>query len=431
VNYPDSVHFLYALGNEIKTAKFGLERIRAVLDRLGRPQDKLRIVHVAGTNGKGSTCAMIESALRVAPAAASAPPTPRTGLFTSPHLAEPTERIRIDGQPLPAAQFTEAFNRVHAAVEELLASGAIDLHTTYFETVTAMALLVFAEERTKTVVLEVGLGGRLDATNVVVPELCVITPVDFDHEAFLGKSLESIAAEKAGILKAGVPAVFSRQRPEAAQVLDLRAAELSIPVARTAGWAITDLELSSTGSRFRLSGERELAIACPLAGEHQVENAATAAVALTRLGVSDSAIEAGIAETRWPGRLERVSENPEIILDGAHNPAGARALAAYIDRFYSQRRVRLIYGAMRDKAVAEIGGILFPKAAQVMVTAPKQARALSPEAMREIADHPDLRVAPTLEDALELVRDASENEVIFITGSLFLVAEARAIYVPR
>jgi dihydrofolate synthase/folylpolyglutamate synthase len=422
VNYPDSVEFLYALGNEIKTTKLGLERIGAVLEALGRPQDGLRIVHVAGTNGKGSTCAMIEAALRVGVEGAR-----RTGLFSSPHLAEPTERIRINGEAVTVERFTEAFNRVHAVVEELLASGAIDLHTTYFETVTAMALLVFAEERADVVVLEVGLGGRLDATNVVVPELCVITQVDFDHEAYLGKSLEAIAGEKAGILKAGVPAVFSRQRPEVEKVLDLRAAGLSIPVARTAGWTVSELELTARGSRFHLSGERELDIACPLAGEHQVENAATAAVALTRLGVSDSAIVEGIGKAEWPGRLERISEHPEIILDGAHNPAGARALAAYIDRFYAGRRVRLIYGAMRDKAVAEIGGILFPRAQEVIVTAPRQARALSPEAMREIAEHADLRVAPTLEDALEMVRDAGDGDVVFITGSLFLVAEARAI----
>ena len=217
--YLDSVQFLYSLGNEIKTAKLGLERIRAVLQALGRPQDRLRFVHVAGTNGKGSTCAMIESALRASGL--------RTGLFTSPHLAEPTERIRIDGAPISADRFAAAFDRVHAA-------NAPDNHTTYFETVTAMALLVFAEERVDMVVLEVGLGGRLDATNVVSPDLSVITPVDFDHEAFLGKSLDSIAAEKAGILKPGVPAVFARQRPEAARVLDRRAAELSIPVARTA-----------------------------------------------------------------------------------------------------------------------------------------------------------------------------------------------------
>ena len=161
MNYPDSVQFLYALGNEIKTVKLGLDRIRTVLDALGRPQGHLQIVHVAGTNGKGSTCAMIESGLRSHGV--------RTGLFTSPHLFEPTERIRLDGRPISAERFTAAFDRVHSVVEELLAAGAIDLHTTYFETVTAMALLVFAEERAETVVLEVGLGGRLDATNVVRP----------------------------------------------------------------------------------------------------------------------------------------------------------------------------------------------------------------------------------------------------------------------
>jgi dihydrofolate synthase/folylpolyglutamate synthase len=421
--YPDSVQFLYSLGNEIKSAKLGLERIRAVLEALGRPQDRLRFVHVAGTNGKGSTCAMVESALRTA----GAPSGPRTGLFTSPHLAEPTERIRIDGRPIAADQFAEVFDRVHFAVEKLLAAGAIDLHTTYFETVTAMALLAFAEEGADMVVLEVGLGGRLDATNVVSPELCVITPVDFDHEAYLGKSLESIAGEKAGILKPGVPAVFARQRPEAARVLDQRAAELSIPVARTADWSVCDLDLDARGSRFRLTGGRDLRLACPLAGEHQVENTVTAAVALACLGVADSAIEAGIARARWPGRLERVCERPEIILDGAHNPAGARALAAYIDRFYGHRRVRLIYGAMRDKAIDEISGILFPRAHQVIVTAPLQARALAPEALRDIGGHPDLRTAPTLRDALALVEDAAPEDVVFVTGSLFLVAEARAI----
>jgi dihydrofolate synthase/folylpolyglutamate synthase len=359
---------------------------------------------------------MVESALR----AAGAPYGPRTGLFTSPHLAEPTERIRIGGRPVAAERFAEAFDRVHAV-------NALEDHTTYFETVTAMALLVFAEERADMVVLEVGLGGRLDATNVVSPDLCVITPVDFDHEAFLGKSLESIAGEKAGILKPGVPAVFARQRPEAARVLDQRAAELSIPVFRTTDWSVRDLDVDARGSRFRLTGERHLHLACPLAGEHQVENAVTAAVALARLGIADSAIETGIARTRWPGRLERVSERPEIILDGAHNPAGARALAAYIDRFYSHRPVRLIYGAMRDKAIDEISGILFPRAQQVIVTAPQQARALAPEALRDIGAHPGLRTAPTLRDALALVEDASPEDVIFITGSLFLVAEARAI----
>jgi dihydrofolate synthase / folylpolyglutamate synthase len=416
VNYPDSVHFLYALGNEIKTAKLGLDRIRLVLDALGRPQDSRRFVHVAGTNGKGSVCAMIESALRAG--------GQRTGLFTSPHLAEPTERIRIDGRPIGSGDFAEAFNRVHTASEELLAAGAIDLHPTYFETVTAMAMLVFAERKTDRVVLEVGLGGRLDATNVVSPELCVITPIDFDHEMYLGRSIEAIAGEKAGILKPGVPAVFARQRPEAEAVLSARATD----VARTSDWRVRDLELTARESRFRLEPVR-LNLVCPLAGEHQVENAVTAARALDRLGVPPAVIEQGIAAAQWPGRLERVSERPEIIVDGAHNPAGARALAAYITRFYAGRRVRLIFGAMRDKAVAEIGGILFPLAAEVIVTAPRQSRALSPEAMRDIVDSIQLRVAPDLEAALELVGDAAPEDVVFITGSLFLVAEARQLLI--
>lgn len=416
MNYPDSVQFLYALGNEIKTAKLGLERIRAVLEALGNPQHRCRFVHVAGTNGKGSTCAMIESALRVSGR--------RTGLFTSPHLAEPTERIRINGEAVSAAEFADAFHRVHACVEHLIEAGTIDLHTTYFETVTAMALLLFAERRTDMVVLEVGLGGRLDATNVVHPELCVITPIDFDHEQYLGRSLEAIAGEKAGILKPRVPAVFSRQRPEAAALLDRRAAELGVPVSRVSECSITNLSMDARGSRFEIDSHQ---VHCPLGGEHQVENAAAALLALLRLGVRPADIEAGIAVTRWPGRLEHVSENPEIILDGAHNPAGARALAAYIERFYRSRRVRIIYGTMRDKSVAEIGGILFPLAQELIVTAPRQARALAPEAVVELADHPNTRTAPTVADALKLVRDASPEDVVFITGSLFLVAEARAL----
>jgi dihydrofolate synthase/folylpolyglutamate synthase len=418
VDYPDSVQFLYALGNEIRTAKLGLDRIRAVLDALGRPQDRCRFVHVAGTNGKGSTCAMIESGLRAAGL--------RTGLFTSPHLAEPTERIRINGEPVDAGRFAAAFDRVHRTVENLIDAGAIDLHTTYFETVTAMALLIFAEERTDMVVLEVGLGGRLDATNVVRPELCVITPIDFDHEAFLGRDLESIAGEKAGILKPGVPAVFARQRPEAGPILDAHAEQVGTPVARTSGWQVYDLDLHARGSRFGVgqAAPPALLIDCPLAGEHQVENAVTAALALKSLGIADPSIQAGIARTSWPGRLERVSEIPEIVLDGAHNPAAARALAAYIARFYGARRVRLVYGAMRDKAVAEVGGILFPHAQEVIVTAPRQARAIAPEALRGVVDHPNLRAAAHLEDALAI---PPGDAVTFITGSLFLVAEARAI----
>ncbi len=362
---------------------------------------------------------MIESGLRAAGC--------RTGLFISPHLNEPTERIQIAGAPIGAGRFAAAFDRVHRVVEELIDSGRIDLHTTYFETVTAMALLVFAEEAVDRVVLEVGLGGRLDATNLVGPELCVVTRVDFDHEAFLGKSLESIAAEKAGILKPGVPAVFSRQRPEAAAVLEQKAADMGAAVFRTSDLRVRNVELDARGSRFEILGDSPLRIHCPLAGEHQVENALTAALALTRLKVRNEAIADGIARTRWPGRLERVSERPEVILDGAHNPDGARALAAYIRRFYTGRRIRLIYGAMRDKAVGEIGGILFPLAEEVILTAPRQSRALSTAALEAFTEHSNVRVAPSIEEALAMVRHAPPADAVFVTGSLFLVAEARAV----
>jgi dihydrofolate synthase/folylpolyglutamate synthase len=416
LTYPDSVRFLYALGNEVKTAKLGLERIGALLQALGHPQQAGRIVHVAGTNGKGSTSAMIESGLRAAGY--------RTGLFTSPHLVEPTERIQVAGHPVSAARFAAAFDQIHACAETLLREGRIDLHPTYFESVTAMALLLFRECGVEFAVLEVGLGGRLDATNVVTPELCVVTPVDFDHEAYLGKSLESIAGEKAGILKPGVRAVFARQRAEASGVLEARAAALGVAVTHSSEAQISTVELHARGSDFLWDALR---VSCPLPGEHQVENARTAIAALCLLGIAPPTIARGIAQTTWPGRLERVAVNPEIILDGAHNPAGARALADYLDRFYEPRRVWLIYGAMRDKAVEEMTAILFPRAGHVIVTAPEQARALRPESIRALADHDEIQVAANIREALALAAGAAPCDAIFVTGSLFLVGEARAL----
>jgi dihydrofolate synthase/folylpolyglutamate synthase len=421
MNYPDSVQFLYALGNEIKTAKLGLERITSLLNALGGPHRQGCFVHVAGTNGKGSVCAMVESGLRAA--------GQRTGLFTSPHLVEPVERIRIAGEPVSAGEFAAAFNRVHDTAEELLEIGAIDLHPTYFETVTAMGFLMFAQHRCDRVVLEVGLGGRLDATNVVMPEICAVTPIDFDHEAWLGKSLEAIAGEKAGILKRGVPVVLSKQHPEAEATVVARAREIGAPVSRTSEWPIHNLELTPTGSTFTLSARNgPLQIVCLLAGEHQVENARTAAAILDCLEISAPAIERGIAAARWPGRLECVARRPDVILDGAHNPAGARALRAYIERFCKGRKIWMIYGAMRDKAVAEMTGILFPAATEIIATAPRQTRAVRPEAIAELAEHGRVRIAPTLAEALALARrDAMPDDAIFITGSLFLIGEAKGL----
>src|SRR5579872_6816365 len=241
MNYAESVRFLYSLGNEIQTAKFGLGRITRLLDAVGNPHRTGRFVHVAGTNGKGSTSAMIEAGLREA----GVP----TGLYTSPHLIEPTERIRISGQAVSEDRFAEAFSEVHEISERLERSGILDLHPTYFECVTAMAFLLFDRARVDTAVLEVGLGGRLDATNVVRPALSVITPIDFDHQIFLGDTLDKIAAEKAGILKPGIPAVFAAQPPEAEAVLRAHAQG---PFTLSRDWAITDLELDARGSRFRM-----------------------------------------------------------------------------------------------------------------------------------------------------------------------------------
>jgi dihydrofolate synthase / folylpolyglutamate synthase len=407
MNYPDSVRFLYALGNEMKSAKLGLERIRAVLAALGNPEQAYRIVHVAGTNGKGSTCAMIDAGLQTAGV--------RTGLFTSPHLIEPTERIQIDGIPVSEADFTKAFHTVHQAAEAL----DLDCHPTYFETVAAMAFLLFREKHVETAVVEVGLGGRLDATNVVHPALTVITPIDFDHEAYLGNTIEAIAGEKAGILKPGVPAVFARQRPEAEAVLEARAKELGIAVHRAAEATISDVQLDARCSSFEIGGIGS--VTCPLAGEHQVDNATTAALALRALGVSPK----GIGDARWPGRLEHISPNPDVVLDGAHNPAGARALARYLEKIYPHRKRWMVYGAMRDKSVEEIAGILFPLADELIFTAPDSTRALRPEALVELAGRG--RATQNIRAALDLLKEeAAAEDVVIITGSLYLVGEARA-----
>jgi dihydrofolate synthase/folylpolyglutamate synthase len=409
MTYAESVRYLYSLGNEVLTAKLGLERITALLEALGNPHRACRWVHVAGTNGKGSTCAMIEAGLRAAGI--------RTGLYISPHLVEPTERIQILGQPVSQEQFAKAFLTVHEMAERMLASGAIDMHPTYFETVTAMAFVMFADAKLDTVVLEVGLGGRLDATNVVTPQLCVITPIDYDHQVFLGDTIEQIAAEKGGILKPGVRAVFAEQRPEAEVVLS---AQAQGPYTLSREWPITDLAMDARGSRFRLQGaSRSMDVVCPLAGEHQVENARVAAIALTELGV----LPDGIASTHWPARLELVSERPEIVIDGAHNPAGTRALVAYIRRFYSGRRIWMVYGALRDKAVAEMTSILFPLADQVILTAPANTRALAPEDIPA----PGARITHSMAEALSLLGDATSDAAIFITGSLYLAGEARAL----
>lgn len=417
--YPDSVRYLYALGNEIKAGKFDLHGIAAVLARLGHPEHAARVVHVAGTNGKGSTCTMIASAVQRAGY--------RTGLYTSPHLVSPTERIRVDGAAVSEEEFAAAFDVVHRVAEEMLAAGELAWHPTYFETVTAMAFVLFRERGVEWIVLEVGLGGRLDATNVVTPELSVITPIDYDHEAWLGHTIGAIAGEKAGIIKPGVPVVIARQRPEAEQVVAERAREVGAPLVRAEAYAAAGVCLHERGSSFEWEG---LAMECPLAGAHQVDNTVTALTALRQLGIPPEAMREGIRAARWPGRLEYVAERPAIVLDGAHNPAGVRALGAYIREWAGARKVWLIYATMRDKSVGEIADVLFPLVHELVLTAADNPRALDPRTLLRHIDHPKARTAANVAEALGLVRrEAAADDLVFVSGSLYLVGEARAILV--
>jgi dihydrofolate synthase/folylpolyglutamate synthase len=420
MSYPDSVRYLYSLGNELRAgAKWGLERMQTLLRALGNPEQGHRFVHVAGTNGKGSTCAMIASILQRAGL--------HTGLYTSPHLIEPTERIQIDGLAVTRDEFVQAFETVHDCAEKLLRQQHLDAHPSYFETITAMALLIF-KERCDISVIEVGLGGRLDATNVVAPELCVITPVAYDHESFLGNTLESIASEKAGILKPGVSLVLAKQLPPADAVISDRARQLGSRIIRTEDALVTKVNLSPYGSSFSLDG---LAWECALPGKHQIENATAAILACRELSVAANAIQAGLRDARWPGRLEFISRQPDFVLDGAHNPAAAAALAEYIREFWNSRPVWLVYGAMRDKAIEEVTAELFPLADRLIVTAPNFLRALRPEAILELAPHPHATVTHTIAEAIDIARTAPQDAIVFFTGSLFVVGEARALLMGR
>lgn len=414
MTYASSVRFLYSLGNELKVgAKWDLNRMRVLLAALGNPETGQRFVHVAGTNGKGSTSAMLASILSAAGL--------RTGLYTSPHLQEPAERIRIDGTDVSERDFAAAFNQVHEAAERLEAEGSIDGYPSYFETATAMAFLVF-RERTDISVIEVGLGGRLDATNVISPELAIITPISFDHEAFLGNTLESIASEKAGILKARVPLVLARQLEEAERVVTRVAAELAVPIHHTRDVALSNVHMTPQGCEFEADG---LVLRHSLPGRHQVENATAAIMSAKLLNVAPEAIRKGLADARWPGRLEFVSHNPDFILDGAHNPAGARALAQYIREFCAGRPVWIVYGTMRDKAIDEVAAELFPLAHRLILTAPDFSRALRPEAIADVTEHPNRVIAMNLSEAIRIARAAPRDAAVFFTGSLFIVGEAR------
>jgi len=441
MNYDEAVRYLLSLGRELAAptqaaaAKFNLENITVLLERLGRPDRAYPCVHIAGTNGKGSTAAFVEAILRDAGF--------RTGLNTSPHLERINERIRINGEEVSDEIFAETFTRIHALIEELLAEGKLRAHPTYFECVTALAFEVFARERVEFGVIEVGLGGRLDATNVITPVVSVITRIDFDHENFLGHSLPEIAVEKLGIVKHGVTVVSAPQLEEVQELVRARAKELHAPLVEVEEAFVTVSEHTERGCvsaavKVVETGE-ELQIELRLPGRFQLQNALNAAAAARILQargfrVTNENIERGIAAAVWPGRLERLQERPDIYLDGAHNPGAARELAKFLEENFGGRCVHLLYGAMRDKAVDEVSGILFPHAAEVIFTQPGTPRAVSAAQLAEMAGHHAARfsVIPDAEKALEAaLAKARPEDAIFVTGSLYLVGQLRHAWKAR
>ena len=365
------------------------------------------------------------------------------GFIRRPIWKRINERIRINGENISDAEFADIWTRIAAAIERLMASGALASHPTFFECVTAIAFVAFAERGVEFAVYEVGMGGRWDATNIVQPEIGVITQIDFDHENFLGHSIEEIAGEKAGIIKSGMRVVSSIDRPEALNVVSAQCDKVRATLFDVDKlWRVDRIE--SAGDCYRaaiseLPQGSSLALAPSLPGRFQVRNAlaaATAAKLLSERGVKISTddIQRGIAMAQWPGRLERLSERPALYLDGTHNPAGARELLRFWNDNFKDRKIILVYGAMRDKAVDEIAGQLFPCADSVILTEPRQPRAVSASLLSEMTSHfaKSLSVIPdpvkALETALHMV---GPEDAVFATGSLFLVGELRGYWHRR
>jgi dihydrofolate synthase/folylpolyglutamate synthase len=442
MNYDEALQSLFTLGRELgaprqaRLEKFGLNNISILAEELGSPHRAVPCAHIAGTNGKGSTAAMLESILRDAGF--------RTGLYTSPHLERINERIRIDGENISDDDFAAVWTRVRATIERLMASGKMAGHPTFFDCVTAIAFVAFAEHHVDFSIYEVGMGGRFDATNIVHPEIGVITPIDFDHENFLGHSIEEIAGEKAGIIKPGMWVVSSVTRPEALRVVakQCEAAEAKLLNVDEL-WRIDHVESQAGLYRAtitsRISATKSLVLAPSLPGAFQIRNALAAATAAQRLAergmaITNENIERGTAAARWPGRLERLSERPDVYLDGTHNPAGARELLRFWDDNFKGRKIFLVYGAMRDKAVDEVAGQLFPHAETTILTAPRQPRAISASLLGEMTRHfaKNAIVIPDASDALEAaLHMASPEDAVFATGSLFLVGELRSYWQHR
>jgi dihydrofolate synthase / folylpolyglutamate synthase len=425
MTYSDSLAYLAALGQELRGVKFDLANMRHILGPLGHPERSYPSAIVAGTNGKGSTSAMLASILTRSGY--------KTGLYTSPHLVSVNERIRVDGREVTNDEFASAFSEVGTAVANLLSQGVLARHPSFFEFLTATAFVHFRRVQAGFAVLEVGMGGRLDATNVVDPEVAVITNVDLDHMEYLGTTHAAIAVEKAGVIRGGRPVISGCAHPDAAEVVRRRSAELGAELVEIPAFARVE-NLQARHGRYDfdlgLNGTRFINLHTPLQGRFQVENTAAAVAAawkLTERGwtIPNEAIAEGVARANWPGRLEVFGEEPLTLLDGAHNPAAARAVAEFVRTELAGRPLTLLYASMRDKAVEEISSLLFPLASKIYLTRSPQPRAATPEEILDRSgtqDLPAIAIEPDPVRALLAARrSAPAGGVVLAAGSLFLV----------
>jgi dihydrofolate synthase/folylpolyglutamate synthase len=400
---PEADLLSYLFGLDQFGIKFGLDNIAALVARLGHPERAFRSVHVAGTNGKGSVTAMVDAALRAAGY--------RTARYTSPHLMSVNERFVVGGQPIDDRSMLQAIADVRSAIDALRSDGTLEVQPTFFEVTTAVAFELFRRAAVDVAVVEVGLGGRLDATNVVVPDVAAITSIAFDHQLYLGTTLASIAAEKAGIIKPGVPVVVGEMPSEARDVITAVAAERRAPVVRATA---ADVGNRTVGLR----------------GAHQRQNAAVALRVLETLDargtrVSRDAIDAGLADASWPGRLDlrRLADGRELLMDAAHNAAGADALAAYL--LGDVGPLPLVFAAMRDKDANGMLRALLPAVAGVTVTRASNARSADPAELgrlaRRLAPAMPIVIEPSLTAALDAAWRTSPR--IVVAGSIFLLGD--------
>jgi len=408
---------------------FGLGRIEELMRRLDNPHQKIKVIHIGGTNGKGSTTAMVSSILQAAGY--------KVGTFTSPHLHSYTERYRINREEVAPDRIAGLITRIKPILEDMVASGFE--HPTEFEVSTALAFLYFYEEKVDFLVLEVGLGGSIDSTNVVTPLVSVITNVAMDHMDYLGNTLEEIATVKAGIIKPGVPAVTASDKPEVLAVIRKAAAgngSRLVEVGRDVIWQ--DKGGTLDGQVLNISGlkgeYKDLTV--PLLGKHQLINAATAVATVELLQqqgyqIDELAIRQGLSKTMWPARLEIMQRKPMVVIDGAHNLDGARTLAQALRETFAYRDLLLVFGMLGDKEREKVVAELAPLARAVVVTRPNSPRAGDWQQIKlEVAKYVrEVYLIADIHQAVEKgLQLAGEQDLVCITGSLYMVAEAREFW---